>query len=273
MPPLTADLTFHLLYSSFCVPTSPPTPHSVPLHLPSPSSHSSPVCHTIGGGWHPQGHFLCACRRARRQTCVCVCFDVFSDPATLSTCDILPPQSIPRGHVHTERYGHTHHLHLPMTFWVLLVEFLISFFCALFGITKPGYIYFLLAHFFRGQRLLLQPSFKKHCVCSLTFGLNFCLSVDESWMKCCDCCIDYLLIIWHFLSLFVFFPSLPALWWDSCWIFFGEWNLWSLMKQKKTSLCWKPKWPSLSVSQPPQLPCGEPLLLVLSVISSLQRSQ
>uniref|UniRef100_A0A671Y9G3 Dedicator of cytokinesis 4b n=1 Tax=Sparus aurata TaxID=8175 RepID=A0A671Y9G3_SPAAU len=120
VPPLTADLTFHLLYSSFCVPTSPPTPHSVPLHLPSPSSHSSPVCHTIGGGWHPQGHFLCACRRARRQTCVCVCvcvcFDVFSDPATLSTCDILPPQSIPRGHVHTERYGHTHHLHLPMTF-------------------------------------------------------------------------------------------------------------------------------------------------------------
>lgn len=54
---------------------------------------------------------LCVC------ACMRVCFDVFSDPATSSTCDILPPESDPAGHSHTqERWRRTHHLNLPVTF-------------------------------------------------------------------------------------------------------------------------------------------------------------
>lgn len=66
---------------------------------------------------------LCVC------ACMRVCFDVFSDPATSSTCDILPPESDPAGHSHTqERWRRTHHLNLPVTFRIFACWVLISFF-------------------------------------------------------------------------------------------------------------------------------------------------
>lgn len=55
----------------------------------------------------PTGIFQCGCFQTSRQTlcaCVCVCFDVFTDPATLSTCDILPPQPDPTGRSHLDRH-------------------------------------------------------------------------------------------------------------------------------------------------------------------------
>uniref|UniRef100_A0A8D3DV68 Dedicator of cytokinesis 4b n=1 Tax=Scophthalmus maximus TaxID=52904 RepID=A0A8D3DV68_SCOMX len=123
---------------------SPQTPRSVPLLSSSfilyqcgsiwayngwgqlAGSHREYFCVTSVG---PAGRLCaCACVRAWRacvRACVCVCvrarIDVFSDPTTPSTCDILPPRSDPRRQSHTQKEcRHTHHLNLQVTFRVLL---------------------------------------------------------------------------------------------------------------------------------------------------------
>ena len=283
VPPLTADLTLHLLYFIFLCPhltsnttrcASAPSLSFLPFFTGVPYNRWGLAPTGTLSVCLPPGQQADECVRA----CVgvCVCFDVFSDPATLSTCDILAPQSIPRGHVHTERYGHTHHLHLPVTFWVLPVEVLISFFCALFGITKPGYIYFLLALFFRGQRLLLQPPFKK----TLCLFFNLCFKLLPFGRPVLDEMLRLLHRLFSYnltFSISVCLLPLPPCPLVGLALNFFRWvkplKSNETKKPRPISLCWKPKWPSLSVSQPLQLPCGEPLLLVLSVISSLQRSQ
>lgn len=87
----------------------------------------APSGHTIAGDdWlAPTGIFLCGCCRASRQTGFFFLLLLLMCSVTLpllSTCDILPPQSDPTGHSHTERYRHTHHLNPPVTFCVLLIE-------------------------------------------------------------------------------------------------------------------------------------------------------
>ena len=192
-------------------------------------------------------------------------FDVFTDPTTLSTCDILPPRPDPRGHGHTERIQTVTSPQSPTDIlcfacWVLI---LLLFVCQ----HKPRFTVLCFP----------LPSKKKpHCVCSLTFLLHFDLSPDKCLMKCCDCRIDYFLLIWHFLPVCLV-PSFSS---DVVRLvlrnFVGEWTLSKLTQHlfpftKKS--CHNHLSLSFSHPQSPQLPGGEPLLLVLSVVSSLQWSQ
>lgn len=144
-----------LLSFSFCVSISPRTSHSLPFLSSSFSSLLAQLS-TIGvGGWlAPTGMFsvwLLSGQQADTQcvyACMRVCFDVFSDPATSSTCDILPPESDPAGHSHTqERWRRTHHLNLPVTFRIFACWVLISFFLFFlyFPVSneEPGHISFL----------------------------------------------------------------------------------------------------------------------------------
>ncbi len=105
---------------------------------------------------------------------------------------------------------------------------------------------------------------------------NLSLKADKCLMKCCDCRIDYLLTFWHFLSLFVLFPP-RLLFADGLAEFSVSETSESQLKKISLPPFAESHCDHLSLSsrrpQRPQLPCGEPLLLVLAVISGLQRSQ